>query len=133
MALTNLPSPEPDEVSAAFFEGLNAGVLKVQHCTACGTCDLARLYCGDCGSEALEWRPASGRGQIHAFVVMRMAYDPALAGEIPYVSGVVELEEGPRLFAQILGPGAVEVGQPVTLEFIRLADGAVVPGFRPYG
>jgi uncharacterized OB-fold protein len=133
MGLSKVPAPEPDETSMAFFDGLEAGVLLVQRCTACGTCDLGRLYCGECGAEALAWRPASGRGRVHSFVVMRMAYDPALADQIPYLAGVVELEEGPRLFAQIAGTDAVEVGQPVELELLRLADGAVVPGFRPYG
>jgi uncharacterized OB-fold protein len=46
----------------------------------------------------------------------------------PYLVGVVELDEGPKISGQILGldarkPGHVKIGTPVRAEFVERGDG----------
>jgi uncharacterized OB-fold protein len=124
--------PEPDELSAPFFEGLARGVLMVQRCAGCGLHMLGGLYCSACGSDALSWRAASGRGVVWSFVVMHIAYNPAHADQVPYNAACIELAEGPRLFAEVLeaAPGALTIGEPVAFAPLEAAPGRFVPAFR---
>ena len=46
-----------------------------------------------------------------------MAHHPAFAEALPLTAGVVELAEGPRLFARLVGQGPCAVGAPVMAEF----------------
>jgi uncharacterized OB-fold protein len=46
----------------------------------------------------------------------------------PYVTGIVELAEGPRISAQILGfdpkqPQAILIGSPLQAEFVERGEG----------
>jgi uncharacterized protein len=76
----------------------------------------------------------SGRGTIYTFTVVRQAFDPAFAGDIPYVVALVELQEAPglRMLTTITGiePQEVRVGMQVTVAF-EGRDGAVIPVFQP--
>lgn len=126
------PSPVPDEVSAPFFAGLAEGELRVQTCADCGLSVLAEHVCPRCHGERLHWRAASGCGRLHSFTILHLAYDAAFAGELPYAAAVVELEEGPRLFAAVLGidPGNLELGMALKCEAATLSSGVAVPAFR---
>jgi uncharacterized OB-fold protein len=130
--MTLPPIAMPDEASAPFFEGLARGHLSVQVCGQCGTAQLGSPDCSHCGSTALEWRPASGRGTIHSFTRIHIAYHPAFADLVPYWTGLIELEEGPRLFGRLLtGDGArPRTGGPVEVAIEQVADDAFVPNFR---
>ena len=54
----------------------------------------------------------------------------------PYCSGIVALEEGPRVSALILGvdtqrPSSIEIGSSVTIDFTEAANGHTGLTFRP--
>ena len=53
--------------------------------------------------------------------------------EGPYVLALVELEEGVKMFSNIVecDPGAVEIGMPVEVTFTRANDQVSVPYFKP--
>jgi len=55
----------------------------------------------------------------------------AFAPRVPYVVALVELDEGPRMMANILGSDALEVGigDRVQVAFEDRGDGAMVPQF----
>lgn len=125
-----LPAPAPDQISAPFYSALRDGRLLVQRCGACGVHDIGRLYCDACDADSFTWVQASGRGHVHSFVVMHISYDVALAGRTPYIAGSVELEEGARLFAQLLTTSPA-IGQAVSMTPIALEGGGVVPAFKP--
>ena len=81
--------------------------LLIQHCTSCGTLRHPPLpACGTCGS--LEWDAveASGRGTLYSYVVVH--YPQVAAFEYPLPIGLVELEEGTRVVANL---GGVEPGR----------------------
>lgn len=125
------PSPEPDHVSRPFFDSMAHGVLSVQKCGRCGSFQLGELICNQCFSKSLEWVPASGRGTIHSFAVVHLPYHPAFS--VPYAVVSVELEEGPRLFANLADCGLQElkIGMAVAMQPSKLASGVTVPLFHP--
>jgi uncharacterized OB-fold protein len=133
MSFDSRPSPEPDYVSKPFFDAMARGVLSVQKCGRCGACQLGELICNQCFSSTLEWVPATGRGTIHSYAVVHLPYHPAFT--VPYAVVSVELEEGPRLFANMAEcePNDLKVGMAVVMQASTLASGVTVPLFLPAG
>ncbi len=127
------PIPVADEASAGFYDNLRNGKLCIQRCRDCGRTQLGQLFCLQCESEDLAWVAASGRGHVHSFVVMHTLFHPAFAAEIPYNVAVVELDEGPRLYANILGISneALRIGLRVSSRIVEIAQGTYVPAFAP--
>lgn len=115
-----------------FTDGLQNGELLIQHCTACdkllhppGPC------CKYCQSFELDTVAACGRGKLASFVKM---HHPALPGfDQPNPVGLIELEEGTRLVAQLIDfeADAIKVGVPVKLVITRCDDELVLPLFAP--
>src|SRR6267143_1957319 len=84
-------------------------------------------------NEPIEWRPASGRGRISTWTVVHKAWFPAFAADIPYNVVQVELDEGPRLTANVVGlPNErLAIGLPVTIDFDDVTAELTMPRFRP--
>lgn len=130
--MTSLPVPEPDLASARFFEALDAGVLQILRCATCGTAHLSVLTCDICGGTEFSGVAASGSATIYSFTRVHIAHHPAFADRLPVCGGIVELDEGPRLFAPLLGEGPFAVGSRVTLELLSVENHRVA-GFRSTG
>jgi hypothetical protein len=73
--------------------------------------------CPFCGSRAVASEPATGKGSVYSWVGVEHAFDPAFAGEVPYVVGIVELAEGPCLAARLEGEAGF--GAAVQAKFVR--------------
>jgi hypothetical protein len=123
---------------AAFWEATRERRLLVQWCTSCDRgVFYPRVFCPHCGggSEALEWRTASGRATVYAAVV---EHKPEAAGAnfsdgAPYCVALVDLEEGVRMLTNVVGcpPDSVRSGMPVTITWEPLSDGRQLPLFEP--
>jgi uncharacterized protein len=127
--MTLPPLPEHDLASVGFFEALAAGRLDVQRCTSCGTAHLGVLVCDHCGGVQLDCETSTGSGTIYSSTRIHIAHHPAFAERLPYAAGIVELWEGPRLFAALLGEVKLAIGAPVTLEMQNFGD-RNIPAFR---
>lgn len=114
--MTTQPVPEPDIASAHLLGALDVGRLDLLRCRQCGTAHLAVLVCDACGGADFATEPASGIGTIYSFTRTHIAHHPAFADRLPFCGGIVELAEGPRLFAPLLGDGPIAVGAIVTFE-----------------
>lgn len=127
-----LPLPYRVPEAAPYWDGAAQGVLRLQFCTACGT---ARFYprhlCPSCGSSAVQWRDASGQGEVFSFTVVHRGPTAAFKSRQPYVVAMIDLAEGPRMMSNIIGDDALQVGigDPVSVEFETRADMAL-PVFR---
>jgi uncharacterized OB-fold protein len=82
------------------------------------------------------WKPVSGRGELHSFIVVHRAVLPGTGSGT--VIGLVELAEQPglRLPARLVDVDAdqVRIGMPVKARLVPLPGGAfVVPVFAPAG
>ena len=120
--------------NAFWFEGARAHRLLIQHCTSCGTLRHPPLpACAVCGS--LEWDAveSSGRGTVYSYVVVHYPQVPAF--EYPLPIGLIELEEGTRVVANLGGVelDAIEVGMAVQRRVRRLRRGAVPARVRAGG
>jgi uncharacterized OB-fold protein len=106
----------------------------VQRCGTCGALRFpAREVCSRCLSREVSWVPVSGRGTVWSFVVMHQAAHPWFAARVPYAVVQVELEEGVRMISNLLDvpPAEMRIGMPVEVVFDPVADGVVLPRFRP--
>jgi uncharacterized OB-fold protein len=74
-----------------------------------------------------------GAGSVHSFTIIRRASDPAFAPLVPYAVALIDLDEGPRMMANIVGANAlaVKIGDRVQVTFEDRGDGAMVPQFTP--
>lgn len=119
--------------SASFGRYLDEKKLMGSHCTACNRSYLPpRAICPNCHSDHLTWIEFNGRGKLAAFTSIFIAptamIEAGYGRDKPYLAGVVELEEGVRISAQILGadasqPQEVEIGTPLAAEFVERGEG----------
>jgi uncharacterized OB-fold protein len=125
------PRPAVTEDTAFFFEGARRGAL-IQRCSSCGTLrHPPRPACAVCRSFDWDTVTASGRGTVYSYVVVHHPQVPAF--DYPLPIALVELEEGTRLVADLLGvaPDAVRIGMPVVVDFVAVDDELTLPMFRP--
>lgn len=123
--------PEPSWLTQPFWDATKEGKLKLQRCTTCGEhVWTPQMACRSCLTETLEWSEVSGRGTVYSFVNIYRAANPAYTA--PYTIVVVDLDEGPRIFSDLIGidPEAVKIGMPVEVEFEDVGPVALYH-FRP--
>ncbi len=135
MADTRRSIPQPSPETQHFWDGTQAGELRLQRCDACeNTYFPPRPFCPGCGSREVSVFAASGRGRLYSYVINHRRH-PAFDG--PYAIAVVELEEGPRMMTNIVEteqtPEALELDMPVEVVFEQLSDKIHLPLFRPAG
>jgi uncharacterized OB-fold protein len=113
----------------AFQQHLNEGRLMATRCQGCGALHLPpRPHCPHCHGEEMAWEALSGRGRLAAFAAIHIGLSAMIAAGYdrarPYCSGIVQLEEGPAVSAQIVGvdpshPEAITIGLPLRATFIE--------------
>jgi hypothetical protein len=113
----------------SFFSFFTEKKLMASRCEECGALWLPpRPVCLKCHGTEMEWAELEGRGKIVAFTVIgvgsMMMVNAGYGRDNPYCVGVVQLEEGPRISAQILGvdvahPENIKIGTPVTVDFVE--------------
>jgi uncharacterized OB-fold protein len=111
-------TPELVELAPAerFFRALAGGRLELPFCTRCENLVwYPRARCPVCMATVTRWVEVSGRGTIYSFTVNRRP--PRGSGTAPPVIAYIELDEGPRILAQIVGApkNAVLIGAAVRL------------------
>ena len=102
-------------------------------CKSCGKLFVPpRPICIDCSATDMEWVEVKGDGKLSAFTCIAVG-PPAMKEEgytrdHPYCTGVVELEEGPRVAARIedidtSNPESIKVGMPLKVKFLHRGEG----------
>lgn len=126
------PRPGISRDTRFFWDGVDAGELRIQRCKKCATLHHPpRVRCHVCGNYDFDYKVASGRGTVYSFVEPCHPQLPSF--DYPYVVGLVELEEGTRLITNIVDVDAetVAVGMPVELVFRNPDPELALPMFRP--
>jgi uncharacterized OB-fold protein/acyl dehydratase len=114
-----------------WFEAARQHRLLIQHCTSCGVLrHPPRPMCDRCGSLDWDTVEAGGQGTVYSFVVNHYPQVPAF--DYPLAIGLIELAEGTRLVANIVGsaPEEIEIGMPVVLEWQDHDPELTLPAFR---
>ena len=126
------PLPIPNPTTQPFFDAARAHRLELQRCPRDGFFFYPRSRCPRCLGDDWEWESVSGRGEVHAFTIDRVGHDPALSALVPFAIAIVELEEGPRVTANVVGCAVeeVHVGQALEVCFEDVDEHTLVH-FRP--
>jgi uncharacterized protein len=124
------PFPVVTRDTEFFWEAARDHRLAIQHCVSCGGLRHPPMpACPTC--QSLQWDTvvASGRGTLFSFTVIHRAPEPFV---VPFVVGVIALEEGTRLVAELVdvAPDDVSIGMPLSLDFLDVAPGLSLPVFR---
>ena len=127
-------STPPAGPSAAYWQGAAAGTLVLQRCAVCATLrHYPRPMCPRCHSFEVEASTASGRGELHSWTMTHHAFDPSVAGDVPYVLATVDLAEGVRVLGRMGGDTPPRLGMPVTVGFRPGPDGQPLLEVTPAG
>ena len=127
-----LPAPTANADSEEYWAAARDDRLLIRKCRSCGkTHFLPRHLCPACWSTDLEWIESSGHGTVHGFTIIRRASLPEFATRVPYVVALIDLKEGPRMMANILGEDALQtkIGDAVEVRFEARAEGTKIPQF----
>ena len=117
--------PTTSSLSAPFVEGLQTQVLRYQHCPQCGQSQtLARYACAHCGSDALQWKQATGTATVRALTVVSRAPSDDFRELAPYTLVIAELDEGPRLMGH--AHPAVHIGARVKADFFQHKERSLI-------
>ena len=119
--------------SANFNKFLSEHKLMGTRCAKCGGVYLPpRAICPACHSQQLEWIEMSGQGTLAAFSSVFIGPSAMNAEGYdrnnPYCAGIVELAEGVKISARVLGldakhPTNITIGTPLTVEFLDKGEG----------
>jgi uncharacterized OB-fold protein len=130
------PLPVPDEGSEAYWAAAAAGVLALPRCQVCRHYTLPpTTVCPHCGTTDPRFtaEPVDGRGTVRSWTVVRDAFLPGFADDVPYLLVDVELDVEPelRMIGRLVdGPDAdLHLRDRVTVAFDRLSDDLAVPAF----
>ena len=125
-----IPQPESDK----YWEGANEGKLLLQkfgdhiqfYPRAVSTKD---------GSRDVEWIEASGKATLFTYGIVQRAPHPGFVDDVPFVTAVVELEEGPKMATNIViedpTPENLQIGMALEVVFEDITDELALPKFKP--
>jgi uncharacterized protein len=128
------PLPSISDFNRPFWEGTRLHELRLQRCRDCGKVWAPNgPVCPHCFSTNYGWEKMSGRGRIASWVVFHKLYHPAFARDVPYNVAFVELEEGPRIIANVVGVANQDlaIGLPLQVTFEEVNDAITIPRFEP--
>jgi uncharacterized OB-fold protein len=134
MAEYKKPLPAISSVNQPYWDGLKHRELKLQHCNDCSKVwHPPAPFCPYCWSKHFTWAKLSGRGQVTSWVIFHQAYFSSFKDEIPYNVAEVELEEGPRLFTNLVAVANenIEIGMLVEVVFDDVTEDVTLAKFRP--
>ncbi len=118
---------------AAFTQHLSERKIMGARCQACDTLYLPpRPMCAECFGSEMAWMEVPDGGKLVAFTIIHIAptamIEAGYGRDKPYCSGIVELENGLAISAQILGldatkPEEIKIGTPLKAEFVERGEG----------
>ncbi len=127
------PIPRATPETAPFWEGCAVGELRLQHCQRCEHVQFPpRKLCSGCFSPDVIWQAASGRGVIRSWSTVVMPGAPGFEQEVPYLSALIRLDEGPTMLSVLRECSAQEVdfGAAVQVVFEQRSDSVFIPYFQ---
>ena len=129
-----LPTPSPE--AQRFWESAKKHELWIPYCRSCEKSYwYPRDFCPQCGSRDVEWRRSAGKGRVHTFAIQYRAFHPGWSDEVPYVTALIDLDDGVRIFSNLVeteaDPKALRCEMPVEVVFEDVTDEITLAKFRP--
>ena len=96
----------------------------------CDECGSAYFYPRDispcCFSRNTSWVKASGSASLFTYGIVHRPPHPGFMAETPFVTAIVELEEGPKMGTNIVmddpTPEKLQIGMPLEVVFEDITD-----------
>lgn len=137
------PRPAINKDNLFFWEGARSHELRIQKCNDCKQlCSPPSPRCPNCGSFDRAWIVSKGKGKLYSVASPHFPQVPGFS--YPVVVGLVELAEGTRIVANLVGvsPEQAKIGMDLELTWLdshpALVEGATdsrgpisLPQFRP--
>lgn len=123
------PLPRATAETTPFWEGCALGKLRYQRCASCGAVQLIpRSLCSECQSRDLDWCESHRLGAVLSFTIVHRAPSAAFESELPYAIAIVDMDEGFRVMANVVGGATarLQVDSRVRIGFRRI-DGVALP------
>lgn len=132
----NKPIPVPQQESDFYWEKAKEGELWLRFCNDTGK---AYFYPRDispyCFSRNTSWIKASGKATLFTYGIVHRAPHPGFAADVPFVTAIVELEEGPKMATNIVmddpTPEKLQIGMALEVTFEHITDTIALPKFKP--
>jgi uncharacterized OB-fold protein len=132
----NKPVPVPQGESDYYWEKAKAHELWLRQCDDCGN---AYFYPRDispcCFSKNTSWIQASGKATLFTFAIVHRPPHPGFREIAPYVTAIVELEEGPKFPTNIViddpTPEKLQIDMALEVTFDDITDTIALPKFKP--
>tara|TARA_R110002126_G_scaffold27713_1_gene93002 strand:- start:427 stop:921 length:495 start_codon:yes stop_codon:yes gene_type:complete len=127
------PVPKPTPTTQAFWDGAKKGKLMLQWDPVARKYQFwPRANSVRTGRRNLQWKPTSGKGELYSFTITHVP-TPGFEDKAPYVVGMVELDEGVRIIANMINlkPEDVEIGMRVKVAWEKINDDITYFAFEP--
>lgn len=122
-----------NEATEFFFDGTSQGQFLLLRCPEGHVNRPQVTSCDVCSASALESFPASGKARLVSWAVVHDRPREGVQPPPPTVPAIVELEEGPWWWTQLVtvDPGQLREGMDLRLGFERPDASEAVPVFQP--
>jgi len=127
------PLPHIVPANEPFWKAAHEGRLVAQRCNDCEKLRLpASPVCDACLSERSEWTELGGQGTVWSVCEFHRAYFASFADELPYNVALVKLDEGPRLYTNLIGvpSSQITIGHRVIVAFDQVTETISLVKFR---
>ena len=132
----NKPIPVPQGESDVYWQKAKEHELWLRKCNAC---DNAYFYPRDispcCFSKDTDWIRASGKASLFTYGIVQRAPHPGFVDYVPFVTAIVELEEGPKMATNIVIDNPtfdnLQIGMDLEVVFEDITDELALPKFKP--
>src|SRR5581483_9315451 len=113
------PLPAVTDEGRPFWEAARRHELVLPQCRDCGHIWFPPYSnCPDCWSFNRQFVPASGRGRVWGVVEMQYPYIPSFENDLPYNVVLVELDEGPRIFSNVVDMDVTHISIGMAVEVV---------------
>ena len=90
-----MPLPDLDDpLTQEFWAATREGKLVMPECTSCGYLQWPpERVCPQCQQRGRHWRDVPTVGTVWSYAVYHRALDPAFGDQVPYVVGLIEVDD----------------------------------------
>ncbi|CCW13485.1 Zn-ribbon domain-containing OB-fold protein [Rhodococcus aetherivorans] len=129
--MTAVPRLTVTQDNEFWFAAAREGRLEIQRCSDCGALrHPPGPACPKCRSFKWDAVESSRRGTLHSWTVIHHPKDPSF--DYPLAVGLIDLEEGIRIVADIAGVehDRLQIGMELEVGFAEHAHGEILPQLR---
>jgi uncharacterized protein len=126
-----LPKVITNEDTNPYWENILKGNLTIQRCRMCTEIwAYPQNVCCNCLSTDIVSVPCQGTGVIYSYTIILRAPTPEFSEKIPYAIGIIELDEGCKIMAEIIGPlSEIKINKRVSVVYSKSNDVFIFPKF----